>query len=153
APLRLEQDSPTMRAIRTGRAELLTDAVGDVAEAGAGPGARGMAIAVPLLVADETLGAILFAREEPSLRYTSADAALAQVLARRAALTVENARLYRQAQDALRLRDEFLATISHDLRAPLTSIKGLAQLLNRRARQMQGPQASSLVGDAASINA
>src|SRR5262249_2314669 len=152
-PLRLKQEGPTMRAIRTGRAELLRVVTGDAAGVGDGSGARGMAIAVPLLGADETLGAILFAREEPSLRYTSADVAPAQGRARRAALTVENARLYRQAQDALRIRDEFLATISHDLRAPLTSIKGLAQLLNRRARQMQGPQVSSLVEDAASIDA
>jgi signal transduction histidine kinase len=39
----------------------------------------------------------------------------------------------REAQEALRVRDEFLASVSHDLRTPLATMKGLAQLLQRRA--------------------
>jgi signal transduction histidine kinase len=48
------------------------------------------------------------------------------------ATAVENARLYQQAQDAIRLRDEFLIAVSHDLRTPLTVIQGHTQLLRRR---------------------
>jgi signal transduction histidine kinase len=42
------------------------------------------------------------------------------------------ARARAEAEASLRARDETLATISHDLRTPLTSIRGLAQLLQRR---------------------
>ncbi|HLZ68946.1 MAG TPA: ATP-binding protein [Dehalococcoidia bacterium] len=59
----------------------------------------------------------------------------AQVQARRQieTLAAENARLYGEARDALRQRDDFFSTVSHDLNTPLTTIKGLAQLLGRRA--------------------
>lgn len=59
----------------------------------------------------------------------------AQVQARQQVetLAAENARLYDEARDALRQRDVFFSTVSHDLNTPLTTIKGLAQLLRRRA--------------------
>jgi len=44
---------------------------------------------------------------------------------------VDNARLYREAQEAVRVREEFLATTSHELRAPLSEIKGFATTLLR----------------------
>ncbi|HZQ36826.1 MAG TPA: ATP-binding protein [Dehalococcoidia bacterium] len=65
----------------------------------------------------------------------------AQVQARQQVetLAVENARLYDEARDALRQRDVFFSTVSHDLNTPLTTIKGLAQLLRRRAAPF-GPE-------------
>lgn len=65
----------------------------------------------------------------------------AQVQARRQVetLAAENARLYDEARDALRQRDVFFSTVSHDLNTPLTTIKGLAQLLRRRAAPF-GPE-------------
>lgn len=61
------------------------------------------------------------------------DLALAYELAQRAAIAFDNAKLYRQARDAVRLRDEFLSIASHELRTPLTSLLGYVQLLERRA--------------------
>ncbi len=65
----------------------------------------------------------------------------AQVQARRQVetLAAENARLYDEARNALRQRDLFFSTVSHDLNTPLTTIKGLAQLLRRRAAPF-GPE-------------
>ena len=56
---------------------------------------------------------------------------LAETLARRVALSVENARLYRGAQDALRARDEFLSIAAHEIRGPITSMQLVVQGLRR----------------------
>ena len=87
------------------------------------------AMIVPLIARGRTLGAITFVTAESGRLYTSADLALAEDLARRTALAVDNARLYREAQEANRSKDEFLAMLSHELRTPLTSMLGWAQLL------------------------
>ena len=64
-------------------------------------------------------------------RYSKPDLEFAETLARRAALSVENARLYRQAQDALRARDEFLTIAAHEIRGPITSIHMAIQGLQK----------------------
>ena len=51
---------------------------------------------------------------------------------------LDNARLYREAQRALAVRNEFLVAVAHDLRTPLTAIKGSAQLLLRQANRPGG---------------
>ena len=60
------------------------------------------AMVVPLVARDRTLGAITFASENPAKRYTQEDLHFAEDLARRAALGIDNARLYSDAQNALR---------------------------------------------------
>jgi signal transduction histidine kinase len=62
------------------------------------------------------------------------DPSLAQELAHRAALAIDNARLYRDAQQAVRVRDEFLSIASHELRTPLTPLRLQIQDLLERAR-------------------
>ena len=84
---------------------------------------------VPLIANGRTLGSITFLSSAPDRRYSPDDLALAQELAHRAALAVANSRLYQQAQDAIRVRDHFLLTASHDLRTPLTSIVGRADMM------------------------
>ncbi len=87
------------------------------------------AMIVPLSTGDRPLGAISFATAESARRYTPADLTLAGGLAHRASLAIENARLYREAQEVNRLKDEFLATLSHELRTPLTAVLGWTALL------------------------
>jgi signal transduction histidine kinase len=77
------------------------------------------------------MGVIGFASPEPS-RYTSTELIFAQDLARRISLALENARLYREAQEANRAKDEFLATLSHELRTPLNAILGWTQILRSK---------------------
>ena len=60
------------------------------------------AMVVPLVARERMLGAITFASENPAKRYTQEDLHFAEELARRAALGIDNARLYSDAQNALR---------------------------------------------------
>src|SRR6188768_3948392 len=84
---------------------------------------------VPLQARGEVLGALAFFSSDPERRYDRADLALAEDLARRAGLAVDNARLYREAQRAIRARDEFLSVAAHELKTPLTTMLGFAQML------------------------
>ncbi len=86
-------------------------------------------IAAPLIARGRTLGALYLMAVRPERQYGPAEVTLAAELGRRAALAVDNARLYQQAQEALRLRDDFLAVLSHELRTPLSHIKGFASTL------------------------
>jgi signal transduction histidine kinase/DNA-binding response OmpR family regulator len=92
---------------------------------------------VPLIARNRGLGAISFISSESERLYGAADLALAENIASRAALAIDNARLYRKAQEASRLKDEFLATISHELRTPLTAMLGWTRLL--RSGKLDGP--------------
>jgi signal transduction histidine kinase/ActR/RegA family two-component response regulator len=87
---------------------------------------------VPLAVAGRTLGAITFVSSSPDRRYDDHDLRTAVELARRAAYAIDNARLYRHAQEANRAKDEFLATLSHELRTPMTATLGWATMLRMR---------------------
>jgi PAS domain S-box-containing protein len=87
---------------------------------------------VPLIVGGQTFGAITFVIASGDRDYSQADLSLAKDLAQRAAIAVDNARLYRQTQEANRMKDEFLTTLSHELRSPLTAMLGWIRLLNDR---------------------
>jgi signal transduction histidine kinase/ActR/RegA family two-component response regulator len=86
-------------------------------------------ISVPLVARGRTIGGITFTLGAGTRRYDDADVRLAQDLAHRAAIAVDNAWLYQHANDANRLKDEFLGTLSHELRTPLNAILGYARML------------------------
>jgi PAS domain S-box-containing protein len=77
---------------------------------------------VPMVARGQAFGAICFISSTPGTHYDDRDRSLAEELARRAGLATENARLYEEAQNAIRTREEVLAIVSHDLRGPLTAI-------------------------------
>jgi PAS domain S-box-containing protein len=104
----------------------------------------------PLLVEGRTIG-VLQVGTHSARRFTEADSQFLQVVADRVALALDHARLYEAAQQArreaeaagfaVRLRDEFLAVAAHELKTPVTSLRGLSELLLRR---LDSPAASEV---------
>ncbi len=86
-------------------------------------------IGVPLLAENRILGAITLMAAESGRRFDADDLAVAEELARRAASAIENARLYREVREADRRKDEFLATLAHELRNPLAPIRNALHIL------------------------
>ena len=87
-------------------------------------------LGVPLLMKGSLEGAITFCAAAHR-RYQPSDVEVAEELARRAALALDNAWLYRRAQEALRARDEFLSVAAHELRGPVTAIHLAAQAIGK----------------------
>jgi signal transduction histidine kinase len=92
-------------------------------------------LGVPLLIRGQLLGVLVFISSTPSRVYGPADLRLAETLAERAALAIENGRLYQAAVHATRLRDEVLGVVAHDLRNPLTAIQMQANALKRKGAE------------------
>ena len=97
---------------------------------------------LPLRTRREMLGALIIAANDPERVMTDENLPLAELLAERAALAIENAKLYteqvearRKVEDLSRLKDEFLSIASHELRTPVTSIKGYTQLAKTLIRE------------------
>jgi signal transduction histidine kinase len=80
-----------------------------------------------------TLGTLTLCSRDPG-RYGRAELELVQELARRAAIAIDNARLYREAQRAIRIRDDFLVVASHELRTPMTTLGMSLSALDRASR-------------------
>lgn len=92
-------------------------------------------LAVPLHARGRTIGVLTFGMAESARRMDQGYLTLATDLARRIGLAVDNARLYDEAQAAVRARDEFLAIASHELKTPLTPLQIHIQSLLRSAGQ------------------
>jgi PAS domain S-box-containing protein len=79
-------------------------------------------ICVPLVSSGKILGALTLVTSGSGRRYDEADLSLAADMARRAAIVVEHARLFHEAQQATKARDDVLAVVAHDLRNPLNTV-------------------------------
>jgi signal transduction histidine kinase/DNA-binding response OmpR family regulator len=131
------------RALDTGKTELLPEAscgppadpahAVQTSEGQQAPGpdfAVTCTLALPLQARGRTLGALLLAMGPSGRLYDASQRALAEDLAGRAALALDNARLYRDIQEEDRRKNEFLAMLAHELRNPLAPIRNAAQVLH-----------------------
>ncbi|MFW6078972.1 MAG: ATP-binding protein [Gemmatimonadota bacterium] len=133
---------PVTRALRTGRAQV----VPTVTEAMLGAFAPGAtrsgnvvrelaprsAIVAPMIARGRKLGVIVLIATESGRRYGREDLPIVIELAHRAALAIDNARLYREARDATRARDEMQRVVAHELRSPLNAIGMALRLLRHQ---------------------
>ena len=88
------------------------------------------AMMVTLTARGVRLGVLTLASTR-SGRFGENDLGLVEEIARRAALAIDNARLYRASTEAIANRDTFLSVAAHELRTPITAINGFAMLLGR----------------------
>jgi signal transduction histidine kinase len=86
---------------------------------------------VPLRARGQDFGSMTLLRDERSRTFDELDRDTARELGLRSAFAIENARLYQQAQDSIRARDEFLAIAAHELKTPLSPLRVQAQALVR----------------------
>lgn len=131
---------PSLTVLETGESELIED-VSDAFVRGVAADDQHLAIlrrlgvgallVVPLMARGRTLGAFALVSSDPDKPFRADDVALAEELGRRAALAVDNARLYEEARDAVAARDEVLGVVSHDLGNPLSAIRVAARVLDR----------------------
>src|SRR5262249_3162452 len=87
---------------------------------------------VPMRAREEILGLLTFLSTDSGRRYATEDLRLAEELARRAGGAIDNARLYRDARVAIRLRDDFLSIASHELKTPITTLQLQIQSILRK---------------------
>lgn len=139
-PPRAERPHPSLTVMETGEPELIETVSDAFLEAVAadeehlatlrrlGPVSL---LVVPLVARDRALGAFVLVSSDPARPYTADDLLLAQEIGRRAALAVDNARLYREAQEAIAARDEVLDVVSHDLGNPLSAIRVSTRVADR----------------------
>lgn len=111
-------------------------------------------LGVPLKVRGKTIGVVTFIAAESGRSFTQVDLITAQDLADRASIAIENTRMYRELLDADRRKDEFLATLAHELRNPLAPIRNSLQILKmtrvdeqtaKQTREMMERQVHHLV--------
>lgn len=109
-----------------------------IAESDPAAGRIRSAIVLPLQARGRTLGALSLMYGPSDRRYSPTDLALAEELASRAAIALDNARLYKEVETADRHKNEFLSMLAHELRNPLAPIRNAAEVL--RLKGLDQPQ-------------
>lgn len=94
---------------------------------------------VPILLDKEAIGVVILLREDGD-PFTSEEQELVERIVTRAAINIENGRLFKAVQAADDAKTEFVGIVAHDLKAPMTSIQGYADLLLMSAENLDDKQ-------------
>ncbi len=137
-PPRPDEGRGVWQVIRTGQSEMVTEITDELLVASI-PDEEFLGIvrelglksymAVPLTVRGKVLGVITFIGAESGRRYGPDELAIAEDLAHRAAVAIENGRLYQELREADRRKDTFLATLAHELRNPLAPMRHAVEII------------------------
>lgn len=131
-PLDWNSNTATVQALRTGKSQIMEDlpepllssfTQSDEHRAMVAQLRPHAVISVPLKIRERTIGVIGLVACEPSRRYSQHEVTIAESLAERVAVAVDNARLFHAVKEASRQKDEFLAMLAHELRNPLAAIR------------------------------
>jgi signal transduction histidine kinase len=102
--------------------------------------ATGAMLSAPLEVGDRVIGALSVGNRVSARSFSGHDCQLLLALADYAAIAIENSRLYDEVRLADRAKSEFVSFVAHELRTPMTSIRGYAELLAKGAVGPLTPQ-------------
>ena len=142
-PGRLAEHHPINEALRTGQSVLVAEVTNDWLRKIAISAEHldflrslqlSAVMTVPMRIGERSFGTMTFAHCASNRGYSSEMVALAEEIARRTALAVQNAKLFEQLRDADRKKDEFLALLAHELRNPLAPIRNAVEFL-----RLKGP--------------
>lgn len=153
----IERTRPNLvsQAIETQRPLLVNDPPSSVVESFAHSAQQlqllrqfdaGSFIVVPLVARGHTLGTLAFGSARNARRYDARGVQMAEQLAFRVAMAVDNARLHEALERAIRARDDVLGIVAHDLRNPLNAIMLRAQTLRRRGAEPDRRDQSAMAG-------
>jgi PAS domain S-box-containing protein len=117
----------------SGSREISSDQVARMRDAG-----LAAVMVIPLVAGGRRLGVISFIAAGTPRDYGPKGVGLAEELAYRCSLAIENARLYQEAQRAIRLRDDFFSVASHELKTPVTALMAYTQFMMNRAVRQNG---------------
>ncbi|WP_394846061.1 ATP-binding protein [Pendulispora brunnea] len=120
----LDSKAPEIQVLRSGKARAVSDGPRSLHDS-LPPQIAGIArsvLFVPLTARERTLGVLTLIMAESARSYSPRELAVAQDVGRRAAMALDNARLYDTARQAIRGREDILAIVSHDLKEPLNGI-------------------------------